>query len=36
VKKLSFFLKKLSFFAGLAIGSSFGKIVKKLSFLQKA
>jgi len=35
-EKAKLFLKKLSFFAGLAIVSSFGQNVKKLSFLQKA
>jgi len=35
-EKGKLFLKKLSFFAGLAFVSSFGQNVKKLSFLQKA
>jgi len=35
-EKALLFLKKLNFFAGLAIVSSFGQNVKKLSFLQKA
>jgi len=35
-EKAKLFPKKLSFFAGLAIVTSFGQNVKKLSFLQKA